>query len=78
MDSHAEGQEFGKASTLSTLDWPTPEHITAAHRLRGQALRDMTVALFRRLRGLFAEQLPRAAIGHRRPQTAKVRIVSSR
>ena len=34
---------------FSTLDWPTPEMIAAAHRARGKALREMASALYRRL-----------------------------
>ena len=49
MDNHAEDRNSGKTHALSALDWPTPEQLAAAHRLRGQALRDMTVALCRRL-----------------------------
>lgn len=34
---------------FSTLDWPTPEMIAAAHRARGKALREMTSVLYHRL-----------------------------
>lgn len=38
----------------STLDWPTHEMLTKAHRLRGRVLRDGVVALVRSLRSAFA------------------------
>ena len=38
--------------TISTLDWPSPEQLMAARRARGQAARDMTVALWRGLKTL--------------------------
>ncbi len=73
MNDHAEGQNSDKAQTLSVLDWPTPEQITEAHRLRGQALREMTVALFRRLRRMLAEQADAATVGRTRPRSVKMR-----
>jgi len=48
MDDHAEGQERGK--TRAKLDWPTPEMLAAAHRARGLFLRDLVLALVRRLK----------------------------
>jgi hypothetical protein len=55
MDDHAEGHDFSKSRAISVLDWPTPEQLAEARRLRGQALREMTVALFQRLKRLVAE-----------------------
>ena len=45
------GNEF------SVLDWPSPEALMAARRARGHALRDMTVALCRRLMRLARRSL---------------------
>ena len=71
MDNHAEGQELGKTRAISKLDWPTQEMLAAAHRARGQYLRELVVALFRWLNTPFAAH-PEVA----RP--AKVRVVSRR
>ena len=38
----------------STLDWPTPEMLRKAHRLRGKVLRDGIVWLARSLRSALA------------------------
>jgi hypothetical protein len=57
MDDRAEGQKRGNARAISKLDWPTPEMLAAAHRARGIVLRQMVVALARRLKTLVAEQL---------------------
>ncbi len=38
----------------STLDWPTQEMLTKAHRLRGKVLRDGIAALVRFVRPAFA------------------------
>lgn len=38
----------------STLDWPTHEMLTKAHRMRGKVLRDGLVALVRSLRSAVA------------------------
>ena len=42
----------GKSNPFSTLDWPSPEKLMAARRARARAVRDMTVALWRRLKTL--------------------------
>jgi hypothetical protein len=73
MNDHAEGQNSDKAQTLSGLDWPTPEQITAARRLRGQVLREMTVLLFRRLRRVLAEEAHVVTVGRTRPRSVKAR-----
>ena len=38
----------------STLDWPTQDVLTKAHRMRGKVLRDGVVALVRSLRAAIA------------------------
>jgi len=38
----------------STLDWPTQEMLTKAHRMRGKVLRDGIAALVRSVRPAFA------------------------
>jgi hypothetical protein len=75
MDNHAEGQEFGKTRAISKLDWPTQEQLAAAHRMRGLYLRELVVALVRRLKARITEHPPVA-----RPvvRPAKVRITSRR
>jgi len=45
MDDRAVNQNLGATGKFSTLDWPTPEMLRAAHRARGKALRDMALAL---------------------------------
>ena len=42
---------------VSKLDWPTPETLAAAHRLRGIFLRELVVAFIRRLKMLAIEHL---------------------
>jgi leucyl aminopeptidase (aminopeptidase T) len=41
------GDDRGVSSSrkFSTLDWPTPEMLQAAHRARAKAFRDMILAL---------------------------------
>jgi hypothetical protein len=38
----------------STLDWPTQEMLTKAHRMRGRVLRDGVITLARSVRSAFA------------------------
>jgi hypothetical protein len=45
MQDRAAIQNSGATGKFSTLDWPTPELLRAAHRARGKALRDMALAL---------------------------------
>ena len=71
MDNHAEGQEFGRTRAISKLDWPTQEMLAAAHRARGLFLRELVVALVRRLKARITEHSPIV-----RP--AKVRVTSRR
>ena len=59
MDDHSEGEPFGKTRAISKpaiskLDWPTPEMLAAAHRARGLYLRELVVALVRRLKSMAA------------------------
>ena len=77
MDNHAEGQEFGRTRAISKLDWPTPEMLTAAHRLRAKALKEMAAQFGRWLKVLVAERLL-ASPGPSRPRPAKVRIAHRR
>ena len=42
---------------VSKPDWPTPEMLAAARRARGQYLRELVVALARRLKVLVIEHL---------------------
>jgi hypothetical protein len=78
MDNHAEGQEFGKPRAFSVLDWPTQEQLAAAHRARGQALREMVVALFRWLRRSIADHVLAASLNRAKQTPAKVRIAHRR
>jgi hypothetical protein len=78
MDNHAEGQDSGKTHTLSVLDWPTPEQLVAARRARGEALREITVGLFRRVKRLVAWQLRAARASQPKARSAKVRIAAGR
>jgi hypothetical protein len=45
MEDRAEKPTTGRAAKFSKLDWPTPEMLRAAHSARGQALRDIVLAL---------------------------------
>jgi hypothetical protein len=56
---------------VSKLDWPTPETLAAAHRLRGIFLRELVVALARRLKMLAFEHLQAALL-------ARVRVARRR
>jgi hypothetical protein len=78
MDSHAEGQEFGKTRAISTLDWPTPEMLTAAHRLRAKALKEMAAQFGRWLKVLVAEHLLVANPGRSKLRPVKARIAPRR
>ena len=57
MDNHAVRQDPGKSRALSKLDWPTPEVLAAARRARGIFLRELVVALARRLKALAVEHV---------------------
>ena len=76
MDDRAEGQEIGKSRTYSTLDWPTPEMLAEARRLRAKALREMAGNCSRWLRHGLGEHLLAAGRGKAGP--AKVRIAGRR
>jgi hypothetical protein len=78
MDNHAEGQEFGRTRAISKLDWPTPEMLTAAHRLRAKALKEMAAQFGRWLRVLVAEHLLVARLGRSKPRLMKARITHRR
>jgi hypothetical protein len=45
MEDRAERQSSATTGKFSKLDWPTPEMLRAAHRLRGEALLDMALTL---------------------------------
>src|SRR5476651_1249681 len=47
MDGRAEDQNAKATGEFSTLDWPTPEMLRAAHRARARALCDAVLALGR-------------------------------
>ena len=44
MNDRAVNRNSKTNGKFSTLDWPTPEMLQAAHRARARALRDMIVA----------------------------------
>jgi hypothetical protein len=73
MDDHAEGQEFRKTRAVSKLDWPTPEMLAAAHRLRAKALKEMAAEFGRWLKVLIDEHVLIARLGRSRLRPAKVR-----
>jgi hypothetical protein len=77
MDSRAEGQ-FRKTRAISKLDWPTPEMLAAAHRLRAKALKEMAAEFGRWLKVLVAEHLLVVSLGRSGPRPAKVRIARRR
>ena len=78
MDDHAEGQELTKTRAVSKLDWPTPEMLAAAHRLRAKALKEMAVQFGRWLKVVVAEHLLVVSSGRSKPRPAKVRIARRR
>jgi hypothetical protein len=78
MDNRAEGQEFRKTRAISALDWPTPEMLTAAHRLRAKALKEMAAQFGRWLKVLVAERLLVVSPGRSRPRPAKMRVAHRR
>ena len=76
MDDRAEGQEFGKSRAYSKLDWPTPEMLAQAHRLRAKALKEMAENCSRWLRRRLGEYL--LAVRWSKASRAKVRIAGRR
>ena len=76
MDDRAEGQEFGKSCEYSKLDWPTPQMLAEAHRLRAKALKAMAGNCSRGLRRWLGEHL--LAAGRSKGSPAKVRIAGRR
>lgn len=72
MHDRAGDQEFGKSRAYSTLDWPTPEVLAQAHRLRAQALKEMAGNCIRWLRRWLGEHL--LAAGRIKANAARVRI----
>ena len=76
MDDRAEGQDIGKSRDYSTLDWPTPEMLAEAHRLRAKALKEMAGNCSRGLRRWLGERLLAASRSKASP--AKVRIAGRR
>jgi hypothetical protein len=49
MENSTENPGFRSNGKFSTLDWPSPELLAAAHRARAKALREMTTAVAHRL-----------------------------
>jgi hypothetical protein len=56
METHARGPAPGRTSAV-LLDWPPPERLLDARRARAEAVRDMTVALWRKLKSLTTRPL---------------------
>jgi hypothetical protein len=52
MEDLVKRRALGTGGKFSTLDWPTPEILASARRSRAEALRDMTVVLWRKLKSL--------------------------
>ena len=75
MDDHAVRQ-LGKARTYSMLDWPTPETLAEANRLRAQAFKEMVVDGSRWLRHWVGAHL--FAMSRSKASPAKVRIAGRR
>ena len=76
MNDRAADQKLGKSRAYSTLDWPTPEVLAQAHRLRAKALKEMAGNCSRRLRHWLGEHL--LAAGRSKAGPAKVRIAGRR
>jgi hypothetical protein len=64
MDDHTKAEEFGTERAFSKLDWPTPEMLVSAHRARARVLREMTVALGRKLGTLIKNRLFKSGLSH--------------
>src|ERR1700704_5556580 len=64
MDDHTKAEEFGTERAFSKLDWPTPEMLVSAHRARARVLREMTVALGRKLGMLIKNRLFKSGLSH--------------
>jgi hypothetical protein len=53
IETHAEGPAYETISKYAAiLDWPSPERLLDARRARAEAVRDMTVAVWRKLKSL--------------------------
>ena len=76
MDDRAGGQEFGKSRAYSKLDWPTPEMLAEANRLRAKAFKEMVVDCSRWLKRWIGEHV--VVANRTKPSTAKVRIAGKR
>ena len=76
MVDRAESQESRKGRAYSTLDWPTPEMLAEANRLRAQAFKEMAVDCGHWLKRWISEHLPVAS--RSKAKTAKVRIAGRR
>ena len=64
MDDHTKAEEFGTERAFSKLDWPTPEMLVSAHRVRARVLREMTVALGRKLGMLIKNRMFKSGLSH--------------
>lgn len=64
MDDHTKAEEFGTERAFSKLDWPTPEMLVSAHRARARVLREMTVALGRKLGMLIKNRMFKSGVSH--------------
>lgn len=64
MDDHTKAEEFGTERAFSKLDWPTPEMLVSAHRARARVLREMTVALGRKLGMLIKNRMFKSGLSH--------------
>jgi hypothetical protein len=72
METHAESPAPDTTSKYAViLDWPTPEGLLAARRARAEAVRDTTVALWRKLKSLTTRPLASFETNAARTSTSK-------
>ena len=72
IDTHAKGparETTGKYAGV--LDWPSPERLLDARRARAEAVRDMTAAVWRKLKGLTTGPLASFATNAAATNTSK-------
>ena len=72
METHARDPALDTTSNHAViLDWPTPEGLLAAGRARAEAVHDMTVAVWRKLKSLTTRPLASFQTNAARTNTSK-------
>jgi hypothetical protein len=72
IETHAKGQARETTTKYAgVLDWPSPERLLDARRARAEAVRDMTAAVWRKLKGLTSGPLASFATNAAATNTSK-------